>query len=216
MNLRHKLCDNLTVTLFLSVSLIFLGVFYYSQEIKKDSQVENFTPQTLKTIGFEKLSLDGLNKIISYGIDFNSSFYDNYYNEYFDNNIIISVKDMETRRENYLFTGNRIGYPHWLGNGHIFFTSYCGTSCQGIYLVDIFNKETRLGVLSYMDQKENKNIYTNFQDWFDHDFNFNGWVNKMKSEIIDDKIYLIFEMQDLDGKPIGVKRFLFTGNTLKE
>lgn len=216
MNLRHKLCDNLTLTLFLSVSLIFLGVFYYSQEIKKDSQIENLTSQTLKTIGFEKLSPDGLNKIIKYSKIFDENFYKGYYGEYFDNDTIISVMDVESNKENYIFTGNRIGDPHWLGNEHIFFTSYCGTSCQGIYLVDIFNKETRLGVLSYMHQKENKNIYTNFQDWFGHDFNFNGWINEIKSEIVDDKTYLIFEMQNDEGKSIGVKRFLFTGTTLKE
>ena len=82
--------------------------------------------------------------------------------------------------------------------------------------MDVSNKETRQGVLSYMISKENKPIYTHFKDWFDREFKFNGWVDEIRSDTIGNKTYLIFYMRDGKSKSIGQKRFLFTGTALKE
>ena len=123
---------------------------------------------------------------------------------------------MENGKEDYIFTGSRIGEPKWLGNEHVFFTSYCGSSCQGIYLVDVFNKETEQGVLSYMTSGDDEPVYTYFQDWFGHEFKLNGWVEEIRSETVDNKTYLIFNMRDDEQKSIGQKKFLFTGKALKE
>ena len=116
-------------------------------------------------IDYEKLSPDGLNKIISYRTVFDFSFYGDYYKEYFNNNRIVSIRNKDGG-EDYLFTGGKIGEPEWFGNEHVFFTSYCGSSCQGIYLINVFNKETKLGVLSYITSEDGKSSYTIFKDWF--------------------------------------------------
>ncbi len=215
MNLKDKLDIKLIFAL-LGIIVITVSIFFYplqNKEIKKPTDREL---KTLKEVDYEELSPDGLNKIISYKTAFDLSFYLDYYKEYFDNNIIISVKDMEDGRESYVFTGGRIGEPKWLGNEHIFFTSYCGSSCQGIYLVNVFSKETRQGVLSYMINEDNKPVYTHFKDWFGHEFRFDGWVDEIRSDTIGEKVYLIFYMRDDKEKAIEQKKFLFTGKNLEE
>ncbi len=129
----------------------------------------------------------------------------------------IAIKERTSKIEKYIFVSDfRDGFPKWLGNEHIFFTSYCGSSCQGIYLVNVFSKETRQGVLSYMINEDNKPVYTHFRDWFGHEFRFDGWVAEISSDTIRDETYLIFYMIDDNGKSIGQKKFLYTGNELKE
>lgn len=131
-------------------------------------------------------------------------------------NTSVIIFDTDSRRFNHVFTGDRIGAPEWLGNEHVFFTGYCGTSCQGLYLVDTLNKETRLGVLFYMVLDKARGPYTIFKDWLGKEFEFDGLVKEIKSEISGNNTYLIFEMQDNKGKPAGEKKFLFTGNALEE
>ena len=215
MNLKDKFNIKLILAL-LGIVVIIVSIFFHplqNQESKKPTDEEL---KTFKKVDYEELSPDGLNKIISYKTLFDPSFYGDYYKEYFDNNIIISARDMEDGRENYIFIGGRLGEPKWLGNVYVFFTSYCGSSCQGIYLVNVFNKETEHGVLSYMTQGDNKPVYTHFKDWFGHEFKFNGWVDGVRSETVDEKTYLIFDMGNGDKESIGQKRFLFTGNALEE
>lgn len=217
MNWKPKLNSDLLVVLLGLIIIIGAFVSFNPNKSKQDNiSLDIVEPKIFKELTYEELSPDGLNKIISYRTIFDINFYRDYYEEYFDNNIIISIRDMEDGRESYIFTGGRLGEPKWLGNEHVFFTSYCGSSCQGIYLVNVFNKETKIGVLSYMTQGDDKPIYTHFKDWHDHEFEFDGWVDDIRSETIKNKAYLIFHMRDNEHKSVRQKKFLFTGNALKE
>lgn len=147
-------------------------------------------------------------------MSFDSQLYNDYYNDFFLNQKIISVQDIKTSREYYVFTGEeRTGDPHWLGNDYIFFTTYCGTSCQGIYLIDTRNKESELGVTSYLFEGER--WVTHFRDWFGGEFVFEGLLNEVKSEISGAGPVLIFDMTDDKRNFLGEKKLLFTGNSLK-
>lgn len=214
MNLKPKL-DYGLLLLFTLIIIIGTVIFFYPLP-KENIKLTDEKSEDLRNPDYEELSPDGLNKIILYHFSFDTSIYRDYYKDYFNNNTIVSVRDMKDGKENYLFAGARIGEPKWLGNEHIFFTSYCGSSCQGIYLVNVFSKETRQGVLSYMISEKNKPVYTHFKNWFDHEFKFDGWVDKIGSETVKDKVYLIFYMRNDEQKSIGQKRFLFTGKTLEE
>ncbi len=216
MNWKHNLNCRFFLVLFGLIIIVIVFIFFNTSKNQKNIESAIKESKDLRELKYEKLSPDGLNKIILYYLAFDNSLYRDYYRDYFDNNMIVSVMDMEDGRENYLFTGGRISEPKWLGNKHIFFTSYCGSSCQGIYLINVFNKETRLGVLSYITQGDNKPVYTHFKDWFGHEFKFNGWVDEIRSDTLGDKIYLIFYMRDDKRKSIEPKRFLFTGNGLEE
>ena len=198
------------------IVIITVIIFLNKPQIQENIKFADEESRDLRNLEYEKLSPDGLNKIILYRFSFDTSIYRDYYKDYFDNDTVISVRDVENGTENYIFTGNRIGEPEWLGNEYVFFTSYCGSSCQGIYLVDVQNKETFQGVLSYMISKDNKPVYTHFQDWFDEDFEFNGWVDEIRSDTVENKTYLIFYMRNNENKFIGQKRFLFTGQSLEE
>lgn len=131
-------------------------------------------------------------------------------------NILILKNKVSKIKNRIFFPNSRDGLPHWIGNEHVFFTEYCGTGCQGISLLNVFTKEIRFGMLTYMDGSDSRDIYTHFNDWFDHNFEFNGWPDEIKSEIINGKVYLIFNMQNEKEKFIGQKKFLFTENSLKE
>ncbi|MEK7128434.1 MAG: hypothetical protein AAB933_02645 [Patescibacteria group bacterium] len=216
MNLKHKLNPNLIVALFGAMIIISALIFSHPPENPKDIKLTEKGTQSLKEIQYEELSPNSLYKIISYNFTFDLSIYKDYYKDYFYNDMVISVQDMEDGSENYIFTGSRIGEPKWLGNEHIFFTSYCGSSCKGIYLINVLNKETEQGVLSYMISGDDKPVFTYFKDWFDKEFKFDGWVEEIKSEIVNDKVYLIFYMIDDEHKSLGQKRFLFTEKALAE
>ncbi|OGI64856.1 hypothetical protein A3H53_04770 [Candidatus Nomurabacteria bacterium RIFCSPLOWO2_02_FULL_40_10] len=216
MNLKHKLNLNLIIALFGLIIIIFILIFSRLPRNQKDTELTKNEPQTLKELQYEELSPNSSKKIISYNFAFDLSIFRDYYKDYFNNDTVVSVLDMEDSSENYIFTGSRIGEPKWLGNDHVFFTSYCGSSCQGIYLVNVFNKETEQGVLSYMTSGDDKLVYTYFQDWFGRDFKFDGWVDDIRSDTVGDKIYLIFYMRNDEQKSIGQKRFLFTGKSLEE
>lgn len=56
---------------------------------------------------------------------------------------------------------------------------------------------------------------THLKDWFGQEFEFEGYNENIRSVYIDGKTYLIFEMWN-NKQPIGEKKFLFTGNSLKE
>ena len=214
MNWKPKL--NTSLLLLFGVVIVFSAIIFFNsprnQEITKSTEKES---KDLRDLEYEEVSPDGLNKVILYNFSFDSSIFRDYYKDYFDNDTVVSVRDIENETERYIFTGSRIGLPKWIGNEYVFFTSYCGSGCQGIYLVNVFNKETRQGVLGYTAREGNK-TQTYFTDWFDHDFKFEGWVDEIRSDTISNKTYLIFYMRDDNKKVIGQKRFLFTGEALKE
>lgn len=53
-----------------------------------------------------------------------------------------------------------------------------------------------------------------FQDWFDQEFRFSGWVDHIRGAFVNGKIYLIFQVRNHD-KPFGEKRFLFSEKSLE-
>lgn len=175
------------------------------------------SPKSLKTLEYKELSPDKSHEALVYQMRFDPLLYDDYYKEYFPNQKIIIVRDLDSQKEDVVFTGEeRTNNPHWLGNEYIFFTSYCGTGCKGIYLVNTLNKETRQGVWAYMYDEQKNAWGTHVNDWFSQKFVLDGMISKVKSEVVGGQAYLIFEMDDNNGNFLGEKRFIFTGDGLKE
>lgn len=173
-----------------------------SQKIIVQKELEN-----------QEESPDGKNIIIKYDLKPLSS--SDYYDDYFDNKSTISIKDLGIDKEYSLYTGDdRIGSPHWLGNDHIFFTGYCGTSCQGLYLIAIRNREVAQAVLTYLVPARDDIWTTHFRDWFDQEFFLEGFVEDIKGKVDGNKTYLVFKMIDINRRPLGEKHFLFTINKL--
>lgn len=173
------------------------------------------TPPTRRKT-YEELSLDGSKKITSYELGFNPSLFANNYTTYLDNNVIIAVTNIfpDVEREYYIFIGeDRTGAPHWINNNYVFFTHHCGSSCQGLTLLDVRTGQRWLAVLSFLSNKDGY-LETHFHDWFDKDFKFNGSIQKIHGVMEDNLPYLIFDMENEKGVEIGEKRFLFTGNSL--
>lgn len=134
----------------------------------------------------------------------------------FENHILIVVQNVNGKKEEPLFIGEeRTGVPKWLDDDHIFFTSHCGTSCQGVYLINVLNKETKLATLSFTFSGTS-NWETHFSDWFGNKFQFPGLLGDMDTEFSNDNFYLVFaDKNESDNDPTK-KRFLFTGNSLQE
>ncbi len=165
---------------------------------------------------YEELSPNGNRKVIRYKLNYHSELFSENYTTYLNNNVILAVveKNGDTERENFLFVGEeRTGDPHWLGNKYLFFKAYCGTSCQGLVLLDTENNQVWKGALGYFSGKDEK-PRTSFSGWFDQDFRFEDSVSQIHAAIIDNKPYLIFDMENGQGVESGQKRFLFTGNKL--
>lgn len=135
----------------------------------------------------------------------------------FENHIMIAMQDANSQKEEPLFVGEeRTGMPKWLGNDHIFFTSYCGTACQGIYLINVLNKEVKLATLSFKFSDTN-DWETHFSDWFDKKFQFPGLLGEISTESrSNDNFYLVFSKKDQLDNKLSKKRFLFTGQALVE
>ncbi|MFZ5376791.1 MAG: hypothetical protein ACOZAN_03965 [Patescibacteria group bacterium] len=102
---------------------------------------------------------------------------------------------------------------HWLGNNHIIFMRNCGTSCQGLTMLNIQTGEIKNATLSYM-LASNRPAYTHFDDWFENEHKMNNLVNTIYTEAVDGKFYLIFEMMSEAGETSGQKKFLFAGDSL--
>lgn len=165
---------------------------------------------------YQELSPDGEHNVVLYEMPFTGDGELDYRN-HLNNQYFYSVEDvsLSSGRETYIFVNDyKTGYPHWLGNEYIFFTSGCGTGCQGLYLVNIRSKESRLALLE-TDPLSASSFETLFYDWFDRRFRFPGWIKNIRAAFIEGKAYLIFQMWNND-QPIGEKRFLFTDKKLVE
>ena len=170
-----------------------------------------------KVIEYQEGSPDGKNIVTLYKLPYNPSVHIDYYQDYFQNQKIIVVRDLNSQKEYVVFTGEeRTNDPHWLGNKHIFFTTYCGTACKGVYLVNTNNKESDFAVWAYIFTKEKNSWETHFKDWFGKKFIIEGLVDSLESEILDGQPYIVFKMKDDKGSSLGEKRFLFTGERLME
>lgn len=175
-----------------------------------------FQPQPIRTETFQELSPDGSSTIYRYKLSNTANLFGNIFTTYLDNNIIISrVENFDDlQREYYIFIGEeRTGNPHWLGNNHVFFTSYCGSACQGLILLDVKTGQRWQGVLSSLPNSQSQ-MFTYFTDWFDQKFRFSGLVESMRGELKNNQPFLVFETINDVGVESGEKRFLFTGSSL--
>lgn len=203
---------------------VFLVLLKWSGELdEKQDVAPEITEDTegralpTKKETYQELSPDGSRKISRYLIKNNPDLFANNYVTYFDNNIIISItKNIgDIEREYYIFVGEeRTGDPHWLGNNYVFFTSHCGSSCQGLTLLNVETGQRWLAVLAYSSYN-NAQKTTYFHDWFKKDFEFNGFVQKIHATLEKNQPYLILDILNDNGIEAGEKRFLFTGTSLK-
>lgn len=222
---------------FLMASTVFVVVLFVIQIHVKNTDTDNLNPtvplsllETPPTIGrsnerqinfafpknasFEELSPDGLKKVAAYNQEFDPIFFENYSSIATDTTVMIAGSKDDFLDRKIVYTGDKWeGEPHWLGNDHLFFSARCGTSCSGLYLVDVRTRKTLLGTVSSMF-RENGDWYTTFQDWFGKKIEFPGFVKSMHAEETEDKTYLVLETEDEDEQPLDEKRFLFTGNAL--
>ncbi len=207
----NKLIISLSVGNIILV-IVLLSLFNehlsYNPELKMQSKHREMqsTQGIVKDVVYEEVSPSGDHVLILYEVPDNPE----------DQEFVV-IKNKASKVEEYIYFLNyRDGIPKWLGNDFIYFTTYCGTSCQGLDLVDVNSKQTYNGVLSYMVLDEKRGPYTIFKDWFGHEFTFNDLVDYITSETVRDKAYLVFKMENEKGKALGQKRFLFTGKALKE
>jgi len=216
----------LGMVLFSIVSyLLFLSIFWWDSRQNENEPMDSCNNTVIDVKGtrrttYEEMSPDGEKKIIRYEIPYNSEFYSDNYNDYnyFNNNIIIAIITNigTTDNEHYLFTGNyNTGFPHWLGNNYVFFTTHCGSSCQGLMLLDTKLGQRWLGGLSSLTNSNSAGD-TYFHDWFGQNFSLGGGVIQISGKLENNKPYLIFDMGNEKGVESGQKRFLFTGDTLTE
>lgn len=219
MNLRAKFITKLALFLLTS-SLLLLAIILIpkklswptnSEEVLGEEETSGFQ----REIEYQEISPDGSNLILLYKMPFHPGMY-GHYSDYLSGQLLIAVKEIASGRERYiLVTEHRSGDPHWLDNNYVYFTVYCGTACRGIQLAGIGGRKSELAVLSYIYDNEAERYETHFKDWFDNKFVFEGLIDEVKSEMIDDKAYLIFRMKDGQGNFLYEKRFLFTGSSLE-
>ncbi|MDO8637961.1 MAG: hypothetical protein Q7R43_00155 [Candidatus Daviesbacteria bacterium] len=166
------------------------------------------------TVKFMETSPNGQNDIVLYERPFIGRS-DLDYKNYLANQYFFVVRESGSQQEHYIYVGNyKVGYPHWLGNDFIFFTTGCGTGCRGLEFVNINSRESKGAVITTTPISKD-GYETNFRDWFSHEYNFSGYDKNLRSVYLGDKAYLIFEMWN-NNQSIGEKRFIFTGNSLEE
>ena len=207
----------------LGISVFFLYVGLWDTREQEDTSIDVVNSKDAHTepkskITHEEISPDGQKKIVRYELSYIPQLFASNYITYLDNKIIVAVTNNigDSEREYYTFIGEaRTGYPHWLGNNYVFFTSYCGTSCQGLMLLDIRSGQRWSAVLSFLINEDGSRG-THFRDWFDKSFEFLGFAKKIHGEMKNNKPYLVFDMENEKAVEIGQKRFLFTGNVLEE
>jgi hypothetical protein len=87
--------------------------------------------------------------------------------------------------------------------------------CQFIHIVNILEKDKRFIGLIYPVSVNDDFSGTIFKDWFDKEVIFEGLVKGITSEIILNKVYLVFNIKNNQEGYIVKKRFLFVGDRLE-
>ncbi|MDP4011241.1 MAG: hypothetical protein Q8P72_03365 [Candidatus Roizmanbacteria bacterium] len=221
--LKKRSIISILIMVLLGISVFFLYVGLWDAREQEDVNIDalgeihsNIEPK--KEITHQEISPDGQKKIVRYELGYIPQLFASNYVTYLDNKIIIAVTNNvgDSEREYYTFIGEaRTGYPHWLGNNYVFFTSYCGTSCQGLMLLDVRSGQRWSAILTFLSN-ENGSRRTHFRDWFDKSFEFPGFAKKIHGEMKNNKPYLVFDIENEKAVEIGQKRLLFTGNVLEE
>ncbi|MDO8569953.1 MAG: hypothetical protein Q7R97_00005, partial [Candidatus Daviesbacteria bacterium] len=124
----------LSIFLVLASALMMLALYDGYKQQNNDSKEKQEKEQVLQETLIKKESLYlemsplDTRKVITYKVS-NEPFFKDY--------MMIVAQEKNNPKEEPLFIGEeRIGIPQWLDDDHIIFTSYCGTSCKGIYLID--------------------------------------------------------------------------------
>lgn len=167
-------------------------------------------PKTVRYLEYKVLSPDGTKEISVYAINDDP-------NTFMDNALakqVFTLKNLADSSKKDILTSEKVDFPKWLGNNHIFFTTYCGSGCQGFDLVNISTKKRKNGVLSYMVTSDGKSEYTILESWSGKEIKFDGVPKEIISEIFGGKIWLVFNMIDQQGKALGQKRILFDETSL--
>lgn len=203
-------------SIFMLLASVLMGLTLYDEykqhqdALKEKQEKEQELQKTL--ISKESLHLQrsplGTRNVVAYQIN---------NKPLFENHIMIVIQDVNSKKEEPLFIGEeRTGMPKWLGEDHIFFISYCGTACQGIYLINVLNKEVKLATLSFTFSDTNT-WETHFSDWFGKKFQFPGLLGEISTEFSsDNNFYLVFSKKDQSDNNPSKRRFLFTGEALVE
>jgi len=97
---------------------------------------------------------------------------------------------------------------HWLGENYLFFLRHCGTSCQGITLLDVGTGETRNATLSYSSFTDQP-AFTHFKDWLGQEYRMDGFLREVTSQTINSDPHLVFVLEDVAGKYLGSKSIPF-------
>lgn len=211
------------------VSCFWLVFFFVVLLLNKRKEVTSSTPDlpyheevnqlettAIRRHTFEELSPDNQKKVTRYETSYQQELFSGNYTTYLDNKVIIAITNNsgDAEREYYVFTGEeRTGDPHWLGNQYVFFTTYCGTACQKLILLDVHSRQIREAMISYWS-KENNKQKTYFNTWFDQGYEFFGLVDRVYAQMIENRPYLIFDISNDYGVESGQKKFLFTGESL--
>lgn len=208
-----------TLPIFLLLLLILLGVNGKSENSEPAKTPEatdrkiNHNGELKKTPTHKEDSPDGTKQIIRYQLSHDPSLFSNYEN-YLNNNIFITLKDLTGNQESYIFVGEeRTGDPHWLDNKYVFFTAHCGTACQGLYLVNTTSKTVKHAVISYFFEK-NGPWQTHFKDWLGQEVVFPGLLEDIQSSREAGETTLTFKMRDGQRRPLKDETFVFADGRL--
>ncbi|MBU0578917.1 hypothetical protein KKE34_05465 [Patescibacteria group bacterium] len=136
-----------------------------------------------------------------------------------ENELSLMLLDLDSKKVKEIFhttfpSWDVAGNPDWLGNNHLVFVRHCGTSCQGLTLLNIQTGELKNATLSYMSSFSDRPVFTHFEDWFNTHFELDGFVKQIFTEFVGGKYYLVFDMQTDIGEEINKKKFLFLENNL--
>lgn len=211
-----------------AISVVVIGFYYGLARLYAKVNVRDVSRQTVfesKVLGeqennvhkrkrvYQEFSPNGERTIVLIEVPFTGDG-DLDYKNYLSNQYVYAVETPANGREVQVFINDyKTGYPHWLGDKHIFFTSGCGTGCQGIYLVNVDSKESRLALLETIPRSETE-FETRFHDWFGQEHAFSGWVDHMRAVSLNDQVFFVFQIKN-HGSGVQEKKFLFTENSLK-
>lgn len=139
-------------------------------------------------------------------------------NELKEHKLSFIILDLEGKNTKEIFHTSNPNWDvrsdlHWLGNNHVIFLRHCGTSCQGLTLLNIQTGEIKNATLSYM-LSSGRPAYTHFEDWFGNNHEVNNFVEKVYTETVEGKYYLLFNMNTETGEKSGQEKFLFTESNL--
>jgi len=82
-----------------------------------------------------------------------------------------------------------------LGSEHIFYSTYCGSSCLGFTVINLSTGKTQRGSLSFMAD-DNGNAYTLFEDWSGEVHRFDGEFVSVRGREHSEKHILDFTIKD--------------------